>query len=88
MKNSDQNAGINAVLRNIDLISFTIQLFEEERKHLVFKLLNTVVICKCLINEPGDIIQTKMSGMGFEPTPSIEDHVRSWISNIVRHVCT
>ena len=55
---------------------------------MVFKLLNTVVICKCLIDEPGDIIQTKMSGMGFEPTPSIEDHVRSWISNIVRHVCT
>ena len=78
MRNSDQNAGINAVLRNIDLISFTIQLFQEERKHLVFKLLNTVVICKCLIDEPGDIIQTKMSGMGFEPTPSIEDQLMSY----------
>ena len=88
MRNSDQNAGINAVLRNIDLISFTIQLFQEERKHLVFKLLNTVVICKCLINEPADIIQTKMSGVGFEPTSSIEDQNSHWISKIVRRVCT
>ena len=55
---------------------------------MVFKLLITVVICKWLIDEPADIIQTKMSGVGFEPTSSVEDQNSHWISKIVKRVCT